>query len=102
MQLLDLLDIATRARVADAITDAIATTFVQDQARQTDSAVKQRFEICLKLAEAMRNDLHWSWTRICDTLPSALRAMLDNGEWVPSERNAWHTTSSGLIVPPTH
>lgn len=99
MQFLDLLDVQTRARVADAITSALATSFEFDHARQTDAEVRRRFEVCLKLAAIMRHDMHWSWSRICDTLPDALRSMLDNGEWVPPTRNAWHTTDSGLILP---
>ena len=98
--LLDLLDIKTRARVADAITKAIGASFVtHDQAVQTDAEVKRRFEICLELAQVMRNDLKWSWVRVCDALPQALNDVLTDGEWVPPARSAWHTTESGLILP---
>ena len=95
-----MLDLRSRARAIDAITSAIEKAFTQDGARQTQNEIKHRFNICLGLVGVMRNDLGYSWQRIADTLPEALRAKLDGVDWSPSTRAAWSTDpSTGLLLP---
>jgi len=99
---LEMLDLDARARAVDAITAAIERSFLEDQSRQTQSEIKRRFNICLGLVGEMRTDLHWSWQRITDTLPTALRSKLDGASWSPSTRTAWsHDEASGLFLPPS-
>ena len=98
---LEMLDPATRTRAVDAITSAIALSFRQDGARETQNEIKDRFNHCLGFVAAMRKELHWSWQRITDTLPEALRCKLDGDDWTPPSRNAWTASPySGLILPP--
>jgi hypothetical protein len=98
--LLEMLDLRSRARAVDAITSAIEKSFLQDGARQTQNEIKHRFNICLGLVGVMRNDLGYSWQRITDTLNEALRAKLDGVDWTPSSRSAWSTDpASGLLLP---
>lgn len=100
-RLLEMLDLDARAKAVNAITDAIDLSFRQDGARQTQREIKHRFNLCLGFVGILRNDLGWSWQRIHDTLPEALRCKLDGGDWTPPTRNAWsHDPSSGLILPP--
>lgn len=97
---LSTLDTADRNRAVDAITNALEISFKQDNARQTQNEIKHRFNICLGYVGAMRKDLGWSWQRIHDTLPEALRCKLDGADWIPSARNAWvRDDNSGLILP---
>jgi len=75
---------------------------VEDGSRQTQNEIKRRFNICLGLVSEMRTDLRWSWQRITDTLPVALRSKLDGAAWSPSARTAWsHDEASGLFLPPS-
>lgn len=89
-----------RSQLVTSITAALETTFAQDGARQTQSEIKRRFDLCADLAGRMRTDLHWSLQRIHDTLPLALRCELDGANWEPDERQSWITDErSGLILP---
>lgn len=91
-----------RLSALDAITNAIELSFQYDKATQTQSEIQDRFGYCLKYAAIMRRDLHWSWSRIHDTLPQALRCKLDGSDWTPPNRSSWvHRPGSGLIVPPS-
>ena len=99
MKFLELLDLTAKARAVDAIAAAIGGSFAQDQARQTESEIQRRFDLSLSLVAIMRNDMKWSWQRIEDTLPEALRSKLDGGTWEPSERGSWFAGPSGLILP---
>ena len=88
-------------KAVDAVTGAIATSFAQDKARQTQNEIRARFNHCRDLVAIMRGDLGWSWTRISDTLPHALRCKLDGDDWVPPSRNSWvPSPRSGLLLPP--
>lgn len=90
-----------RKRVVDAITSALEITFTEDGARQTQAEIKRRFEMCLAMVAELRTDLRWSFARISDTLPTALRAKLDGADWNPSTRNSWtKDETTGLILPP--
>lgn len=96
---LDQLDLPTRNRVENTISTAIGKS-LSDGTPQTQSEIKHRFNHCLSLIGVMRHDLGWSWTRIHDNLPFALRSMLDSGEWDPPTRNSWNASAeSGLILP---
>lgn len=98
---LELLDPTARAKAVDAITSAIDNSFRQDGARETQSEIKDRFNHCLGFVAVMRKDLHWSWQRITDMLPQALRCKLEGDDWTPPSRNAWTADSrTGLILPP--
>ncbi len=98
---LEMLDIGARAKAVDAITSAIALSFRQDGARETQNEIKDRFNHCLGFVAVMRKDLRWSWQRITDMLPQALRCKLEGDDWTPPSRNAWAADSrSGLILPP--
>lgn len=98
--LLEMLDLDARRKAVDAITNAINLSFGQDRARETQSEIKQRFNICLGYVGVMRNELGWSWSRIHDTLPQALRCKLDGADWTPPQRNSWtHDEASGLYLP---
>lgn len=100
--LLECLDIKARAFAVDAITSAIETSFRERPCRQTQAEIKSRFDHCLGFVRVMRNDLGWSWQRITDTLPEALRAKLDGVDWTPSTRSSWSSDpSTGLILPPS-
>jgi hypothetical protein len=101
VDLLDMLDIHARARAVDAITSAIAVSFEQDGMRQTQNEIKDRFNHCRGLIGIMRKDLKWSWQRIEDDLPNALRCKLDKIDWKPNTRTTWVTDGdTGLILPP--
>ena len=98
---LELLDVESRERAVTAITNAISVAFLQDGSRETNNEIKHRFNICLGYVADMRSDLGWSWQRIHDTLPIALRSKLDGIEWAPPSNNAWVTDgNTGLILPP--
>lgn len=100
-RLLEFLDIDARAKATDAIVNAIDTSFAADRSRQTQNEIQHRFRLCLDLVATMRNDARWSWSRIHDTLPEALRAKLDGSDWVPPTRSSWRADArSGLILPP--
>ncbi len=99
--LLEMLDPLAQARAVTAITAAIEVSFEQDQMRQTQNEIKDRFNHCLGLVGIMRNDLKWSWQRIEDELPKALRCKLDKVDWNPNTRSTWVTDDeTGLILPP--
>lgn len=88
-------------RVANAINNAIKSSYPEDVDELPGHVIKERFDICLKHAAIMRRDLGWSWSRIHDTLPSALQTVLDGEDWEPPNRSAWTASAkSGLILPP--
>lgn len=98
--MLELFDIDQRAHAVNAITSAITATIAADGA-QTDAEVKRRFSLAYELVKIMRFDIRWSWQRITDELPAALRTRINGDAWVPSERRAWYANeTSGLILPP--
>ena len=98
--LLEMLDPLARSLAVDAISNAIETSFSEDNARQTQNEIKHRFNVCLGYVGVMRNELGWSWQRIQDTLPQALRSKLDGADWTPPTRSSWvQDESSGLILP---
>lgn len=97
---LDDLDLIHRQKAEDIIFRAIEVSFVKSGGRQTKLEIKQRFDMSLALMGVMRHDLKWSWNRIRDTLPGALRCTLESGDWNPSTRSAWTADpGSGLILP---
>lgn len=76
-------------RVTIAFMEAIETSFRVDGARQTQSEVKRRFDICAKIFKQLRGDLKWGIDRIVDRLPRYLRAELDGEKWEPDQRVMW-------------
>lgn len=107
MMLKDLHDPVAQARVGNAIASAVEISFVADGSTATQDEIKRRTNICIEHFAIMRNDFHWSITKICDLLAQSLRAELDCGNpseflaameargWVKVERH----TPGGLIVP---
>jgi len=57
--------------------------------RPTDSEIKRRLDICKRWFGVLRNDYGYSFPRIFDTLPHALRADLDGKPFNPSTRATW-------------
>lgn len=57
---------------------------------KTGEEVKRRVRLCFKWIQIMRRDLHWSFERIFDTLPLALRKELDGIKWEPSKKDHWN------------
>lgn len=100
--LLEYLDDFQRDQAVTAITKAVGKSFDHDgKLEPKHSEVKERFNMALDILQDMRNDLGWSWRRIDDNLPIALREKLDNGSWTPPTRNTWSTDDeTGLILPP--
>jgi len=99
-RLLEMLDLDSRKRATEAIANAIDRSFLADGSRQTHREITHRFNVCLGFVGIMRNDLGWSWSRIHDALPSALRCKLEGADWTPPKRGAWVSDpSTGLILP---
>jgi 6-pyruvoyl-tetrahydropterin synthase len=99
-RLLEMLDLDARRKAIEAITNAIDRSFIADDARQTQNEIRHRFNVCLGYVGTMRNDLGWSWQRIHDSLPNALRCKLEGIDWTPPKRGAWVSDpSTGLILP---
>lgn len=90
-ELLDLglsADPALRQRVVLSVYQTIEGSFKADRSRVTTSETTRRFRICEQLLRELRRDHGWAFTRICDVLPTALRAKLDGIPWSPDTSRA--------------
>lgn len=92
---LEMLDLNTRATVQAMILKALARSFREDNARQTQDEIKRRFELCWGLIKELRYDAHWSYERIGDSIGEALRAKLDGAPWQPDSRRSWIVDAAG-------
>lgn len=82
-------DRALLGRLAKRFAAVIDASFRSDKSRMTRAEVKRRFEILEGVARKLRGDLGWSWPRILDELPRALRSRLDGIPWEPSTSTIW-------------
>lgn len=79
-----------RKRIAARIYKVIAESFAHDKSRMTKSEAARRFKIVETLVRELRAEHGWSFERILDTVPTALRCKLDGIPWAPDlSRNAW-------------
>ncbi len=75
-----------------AFTQAVGKSFLADGARVTQSAIKERFNVCCKIFENLRGDLKWPVARALDYIPRYLRCELDREPYDPkadSKRVLW-------------
>ena len=78
------------ARGMAAVQKTIGDSFAQDKSRQTDFEVRRRFKILEQVIRELRRDHGWTWARIWDALPTALRSKLDGIPWNPqTHRVIW-------------
>lgn len=70
---------------------AIAQSFAEDvpAMKMTHSAVRERFDRCLKIIKLLRGDAKWGVDRIVHHLPRYLRCELDGAQWAPDTRTVW-------------
>ena len=81
-----------------AFTKAISDSFLVDGARQTQSEIKRRFNLCGMIFESLRGDLKWPVVRALDHIPRYLRCELDREPYNPkaeSERVIWTPDTLG-------
>lgn len=85
----DLLATDQIGRFTEAVTKAVADSFVKYPGRMTQSAVKERFRHLEAGFRYMRGDLRWSLDRCIDSLAGFLESKLNGTPWEPSERVCW-------------
>ncbi len=83
-------------RVTDAMTRAIDKSFETCPARRTQSAIKERLDLCLALVQHLYGDLRWSLPRVLDYLEPYLRCELAGIAYNPAgERALWAVPAPG-------
>lgn len=89
--LLQLVEEKQLGRVVLGFEIAIAKSFAEDSppTKMTQSAIKERFDICVRIFRELRGDLKWGLERILDQLPVYLRCELDGKKWTPDTRTVW-------------
>lgn len=87
---LDMLSPDRKARLQDAVSAAVADSFISHPMRHvTMSEVKRRNRICLVAFRTARNEHKYAFQRAVDLMPVVLRNSLDQVEQNLSRRNSW-------------
>lgn len=80
-------------RVAQAITDAVARSYVMVGGRRTDAEDRRRSQLAIEIIRIGYGDMKWSILRTLDNLQYALNLRVQGFDWEPSKRQAWFGSS---------
>lgn len=84
-------------RMGDAYERAILGSFTLDGARMTQRELTRRTKIVTEHMCMLRRDMKWSFPRIMDELPRALRCVLDRIPYEPSRSRHWQAPDRGEL-----
>lgn len=77
-------------RLTLGVFDAVGKSYVSHKMNNpTRQEHKRRFDICIKWARIFYGDLKWGLERVCDQLPTVLKAELSGQDYTPPTREIW-------------